>query len=237
MPETRRSATDDDALAIRLIALFNDDQVLHKMKQVLYPHDFVNKLEILAKKVESLGQQLTQKDGKIDQLEKVLALEIEADRHEQYTRRPNLRIQGLPETGNIHNTDEVALQLFNEHMDIRPPISLDDIERSHRLGPLVDKDGKPRRCAVIVRFRSERIRDKVFRSRTKLKVHNHEHPRLQVFINEDLTARRASLAYTTRQLKKAGKLNDCWTSDGKIVIKDLANKIVQINSADELRKY
>ena len=79
--------------------------------------------------------------------------------------------------------------------------------------------------------------DKVFRSRTKLKVHNHEHPGSQVFINEDLTARRASLAYTTRQLKKAGKLNDCWTSDGKIVIKDLANKIVQINSADELRKY
>ena len=60
MPKSRPSAAtdDDDALAIRLVALFNDDPVLMKMKQTLYPHDIVDKLDVLSKKMDSLGQQL-----------------------------------------------------------------------------------------------------------------------------------------------------------------------------------
>ena len=54
-----------------------------KMKQTLYPHDIVDKLDVLSKIVESLRQQLKLKDEKIDELErKVSALEIQSDRHE-----------------------------------------------------------------------------------------------------------------------------------------------------------
>ena len=135
------------------------------------------------------------------------------------------------------NTDGVVLQLINDTMNMTPPISINDIERSHNLGPTTGNDGKPRKRAIIVRFKSERIRDQVFRARTKLKSHNNEHRDSRIVINEDLTARRASLAYSTRQLKKLGKINDCWTSDGKIIIKDLANKIAQITSESDLTKY
>ena len=234
---TQNAATDeDDELAVRLVALFNDDQVLLKMKKTLYPQDIVDKLDALSKKVESLGKQLKCKDEKIDELErKVNDLEIQSDRHEQYTRRSNLRIQGLPETANI--TDGMVLQLINETMNMTPPIVINDIERSHYLGPATDNDGKPRKRAIIVRFKSERIRDQVFRARTTLKTHNNDHREGRIFINEDLTARRASLAYVTRQLKKSGKINDSWTHDGKILIKDLNNKIVQIISESDLGKY
>ena len=87
MPETRRSATDDDALAIRIIAPLNDDQVLSKMKNVLFPHALDKKIDSLAQQVDSLTKQLTKKDGQIDNLEKrVRTLEADADRHEQYSR-------------------------------------------------------------------------------------------------------------------------------------------------------
>ena len=99
MPETRRSATDDDTLAIRIIAPLNDDQVLSTMKKVMFPHALDKKIDSLVQQVDSFTKQLTKKDGQIDNLEKrVRTLEADADRHEQYSRRPNLRIQGIKET-------------------------------------------------------------------------------------------------------------------------------------------
>ena len=50
MPETRRSASDDDALALRLVVLLNDDQVLEKLKNVLYPHALAAQIKSLIDK-------------------------------------------------------------------------------------------------------------------------------------------------------------------------------------------
>ena len=91
-------------------------------------------------------------------------------------------------------------------MQFQPPIQLNHIERSHRLGPKTSADGRKRERAIIVRLRSERVRDEVYRSRFKLKTIQ---PDKRVFINEDLTARRAGLARQTRALKKVHKVNDC----------------------------
>ena len=128
------------------------------------------------------------------------------------------------------------MELVNVTMALVPPLQLDDIEQSHRLGPPTDKEGRPRTRPIIVRFRSERIRDTVYRARLKLKDHNREHPGNQIFINEDLTARRALLAYETRQMKKNRQINDCWTADGRIMVKDLKNNIVQVTSINGLKK-
>ena len=55
----------------------------------------------------------------------------------------------------------------------------------------------------------------------------------QIYVNEDLTQRRAALAAATRQMKKTHKINDCWTYIGKIVIKTLTNIIKVINTEAE----
>ena len=60
---------------------------------------------------------------------------------------------------------------------------------------------------------------------------------LSFYFNEDLTAIRASLAYDSRMLKKQKKIHDCWTTNGKILIKDRADKICVIESTDDLKKY
>ena len=58
-----------------------------------------------------------------------------------------------------------------------------------------------------------------------------------IFINEDLTARRASLARQTRSLKKDRKVTDCWTTGGNVMIKELNNKIRQVKSESDLKNY
>ena len=59
-----------------------------------------------------------------------------------------------------------------------------------------------------------------------------------LYINEDLTARRASLdAFETRQLKQLKNISDCWTANGEVFVKDYTNKIMQMSTADELKLF
>ena len=57
-----------------------------------------------------------------------------------------------------------------------------------------------------------------------------------IFINDDLTRRRSHLLWKARQLKKANKISDCWSYDGKILVKDLQNKIINIANENDLEK-
>ena len=60
------------------------------------------------------------------------SLEAESDRQEQYSRRLNLRIQGIADTQE-GSTDEKVLQLVNTEMTTAAPLILEDLERSHGL--------------------------------------------------------------------------------------------------------
>ena len=58
-----------------------------------------------------------------------------------------------------------------------------------------------------------------------------------VYLTDDLTKRRAQLAYHTRQLKREGKLSDTWVCDARIYIKDNHNHVYQLNVAADFRKF
>ena len=70
-----------------------------------------------------------------------------------------------------------------------------------------------------------------------LKTYNDTHRECKIFINEDLTARRAALARNTRSLKKERKLSDCWTTGGNVMVKELDGKIRQVKTEADLKKY
>ena len=57
-----------------------------------------HKLNVLLENTERVTAALTTQIRTLE--EKVETLEAETDRREQYTRRPNLRISGIPETTN-----------------------------------------------------------------------------------------------------------------------------------------
>ena len=103
----------------------------------------------------------------------------------------------------------------------------------HRLG----KKRYDRDRPIIVRFGSDRLRDQVIRSRSKLKTSADRRDTKPIYVNEDLSAYRAKLAFDARQLKKKGRVADTWTFNGKIVVKDKRNNISEIASADDLVRF
>ena len=236
---TGSTTTDDtadaqiqDSLALRLVELLNDDQVIAKLRQSLFPKELATTIDQLNDRIRRLNEKLDLKDEHIKSLEdRIVTLEHENDNVEQYSRRANLRVCGIPEANAGEDTDTIVLAVFNDKLGMEPPLQPSDLERSHRLGRKADDGQGPSRTRpIIVRFGSERVRDTVYRARTRLKGHD-------IYINEDLTARRAKLTYDVRQLKRGKKILDCWTSYGKVVVKDTTGRIKEIKTPSDLLKF
>jgi len=150
-----------------------------------------NKILALEKQVASLDNKCNQK----------------YDDLEQYARRNNVRVFGVPEKDN-EDTDNMVLSIFNDQLGV--PIGKDDIDRSHRVG--VRSEDRPR--AIIVKFVSYRRRAEVFSQKKKLKGSG-------VVVCEDLTVVRRQIL--SRAKDQLGTKN-VWTEDGRIVWRDAAGK-------------
>ena len=163
---------------------------------------------------------------KVKDLEQRMSnVELNNDAQEQYGRRNCLRISGIAESTN-ENTDRIVLAIAE---DLNVPLTQADIDRSHRVGKPV-RGGRQ----IIVKFATYRARQILFEVRKKLT----ELPKYSnVFINEDLTARRSKLLYDARQVKRAKKLIAAYSSSGKVVVIDNANKHHVIDSDDALEVF
>ena len=150
--------TDDhDDIALTLVELLNDDQVLQKLRSALFRQIISDKIDDLSSKIELMTEQLAKKENRICVLEiKVSQLEVDVDNLQQYSKRPNLRIYGVTDMHDGEDTDSKVITLINRDLKLNPPIKQTDIERSHRLGPAVNKHGKQNNRPIIVRFNSER---------------------------------------------------------------------------------
>ena len=230
---------DDNQLILQFMSLLKDDVILKKLRDALYPQELSNKIDLTNAKLTQMSAQLAERDVHIAELEKkVSTLELELDELQQYSRRPNLRLQGVEDDTRGEDLERKLLAVINGEMKLDPPVERKDIERCHRLGRVdgQQKQNQPR--TAIVRFTSERVRDSVYRSRGSLKEYNSKRGiGSRVFINEDLTRSRSKLAYETRRLKKENKINDCWTASGRILIKDRSDKIVRICSDMDIKKF
>ena len=148
MPDTIRRASDDVALAIRMVARLKEETVARQMEALFYPNEHVSVISSITANGYYLTTQLNIRDSRIDRLEKRLTkLEIDSDNQEQYTIRPNVRIHGFSEQGD-DTTDDNVLFVINNTMWLTPKLVLTDIER---------------------------IRDTVFRSRTTLRHQHKQH--------------------------------------------------------------
>ena len=96
MPDA--SDASDAGLALRMIQLLKDEHVLKELKQLLFPQEMANKLDMLTTKLEQLTEHLATKDAKIATIETTInKLETKIDDQEQYSRRANIVIQGIKE--------------------------------------------------------------------------------------------------------------------------------------------
>ena len=146
--------------------MFEREQEYDKLKESIQSLDKT----ILEKNLEKENiEESIRKQGEI-----IKKLENET---EQYSRRNNIKIRGLPDTDPRETALDSAKKIvqFLKEKDIAS-LSLSDIDIAHRLPNTHNKNRD-----IIVRFVSRLVRDEVMSQRRKLK-------NTGVFINEDLTS-------------------------------------------------
>ena len=134
-------------------------------------------------------------------------------------------MSGVRETDG-EDTDKLVLDRADA---VGAGISIDDIDRSHRVGKL--KAGKTR--DIIIKFATYRARQKFYTKRTMLKDAGHA----GVFLNEDLTKQRMNLLNKARMKVKSKCLKGAWSADGTILIKDTGDEVLRITSESGLSGY
>ena len=150
-------------------------------------------------------------DGKINDLE-------------QYGRRNNLKINGLPESEGDETAEMTAEILTAKLNSVIGGLNLkkDDIDIAHRLGmkktPKPHETVYPRR--VIVRFNSRCKRDAILRSRKLFKG-------TDIYVNEDLTKVNQLVLSCVRK-KMKDEVETAWTKNGRIMYKNKTGAIVEV---------
>ena len=173
-------------------------------------------------------------------------LQIRYDDLEKQGRKGSVRVFGVPEitTG---TADTKILDIINKQMKLEPPIFIEDLEVTHRLGkppPTPDESEqhsseKAKVRPIIVKFTSRRVKSRVMENRKNLKdnpckdAEGREYP---VFIQDDLTKHRAKQAFLARQSTKDGHIIDTWIAYSKVMIKDNYGRISTISTEYGLRK-
>lgn len=172
----------------------------------------------VVKEIEKAVQPLKKKITELEtQLSKVRS---HANENEQYSRRYNVRIHGIPEEKG-ENCYDIVLRFCRD--ELKCDVGVNEIDRTHRVGKTRD-DSTPR--AIIVKFLSYQSKVKVLKHRRNLKGS-------KKFINEDLTSVNKQLFDVAR--KDLSNLS-VWTSDGKVLVKLPNEKITRIKSKEDIQE-
>ena len=173
--------------------------------------------------------------NKINQLEnKVISLEANTNSLEQYGRRNNLEISGIPDSISNNELEDKVIEILSK-VDVN--VSKNDIEACHRMGK-----SKKSSKRTIVRFVNRRYAKKALINRKKLITMDKSSLGLSndVFINENLTPQNGKIYFHCRQLKRIRKIENTYTRDGivQIASPDIEGgkhvKIFHMNSLYEL---
>jgi len=210
--------------ATYLVEALRDSSVQEQLKKA-FQVDYEKIADIVAAKtaerLKGLEMLLKAKDAKITEMEnKIKEFENKLDEHEQYSRRTSIRISGMKET-----KDENLIAKTKDILSTMD-ISEEDINRMHRVGPA----GTPNR-QILLQFTNYTAKRNAMHNRKKLKT---KAP--GIFINEDLTRMRSKIMYEARKKKKEGLINDAWTYDGRMIIKEKNGKISTIVDIENLNR-
>lgn len=116
--------------------------------------------------------------------------------------------------------------------------TLPDGSQTTDLMKLIPPEKLPPR-SVIVKFASRRVKARVMAVRRKLKTElkdKNAYP-TPVYLQDDLTAKRAKLAYLGRKLAQQGKIQESWVFDSKVLIKDSNSRVRPIRCIKDLAMF
>jgi len=151
--------------------------------------------------------------------------EIKIDELEQYDRRQNLELEGVPVTDD-EDLVQVTVDLAQK-MDVK--LNEEDISIVHRL-PLRQRPGRTRSSSsnttkhptIIVRFISRLKRNEMYANRSKAKYIEDFgiHHMNSLYVNENLTQRRKRLFWLAKQKAKELNYRFWWSNNGQIYVRE-----------------
>ena len=255
---------DDGDFTLAVLQAFQQDCVVQQLQKIF--KSSIAPLEDALRQMNetnaALRRQIADRDETIRKLEvRVTELELKSDDNEQQGRKGSIRIFDLPEQGQ-GTLEQKLMRLCNDHLKLQPPICENDIEVAHRLGkpppnpqphdesndPPADADTRAdaaprnpsvRPRAVLMKLASRRTKGHIMDARSKLKNNPYIQDNISyaVYIGDDLTKRRATLAFRARKLRGEGLIQDTWVMNCKIWVKDNRGRITQIYVEDDLKKF
>ena len=145
---------------------------------------------------------------------------IKVDELEQYGRRQNLEIVGVPEKED-ENTNAIVLEVA-KMLDV--DIMSSHISTSHRLPKktAINRNNSGS-SPIIVRFTSRDIRNQIYANRKKARFVDLKNFSVSdtknIFVNENLTPTRKQLFWKTKQEVKNNSWKYIWTHNGNVFVK------------------
>ena len=112
---------DNDMLVTCVIEVLREEAILQRMSEVLFPKNLMDAIDTLTKTVDTLTTELCHKHKCIQELE---------NKREHWKKPPTT----LHNTRDVPISDQLITSVVNDQMPLQPPMLLEHLERSHRLG-------------------------------------------------------------------------------------------------------
>ena len=161
--------------------------------------------EIIIKNLQNENKRL---NDEVSQLkEKIISIESKSNSVEQYDRRNNMEINGIPNSISDDNLESTVINVLSKATNVH--VTADDIEACHRIGKSKENSKK-----TIVRFINRKHFKCALVNRKKLKSFNSESiglPNVKLYFNENLTEYNNTLVFYGCKLKRAGLINSTYT--------------------------
>ena len=170
--------------------------------------ELLNVKNIIIKNLREENERLQEKVSQLDK--KIISLESRHNMLEQYGRRNNLEITGIP---NSVPQKDLESKVVNILSAIGDNVSKDDFEDCHRIGKSCDNSKK-----TIVRFTNRKIVKDALYKRKQLKNIDKAALEMQndamLFLNENLSEENNKIAFLCRKLKREGVITNTYTANG-----------------------
>ena len=148
-----------------------------------------------------------------------LLIESSHDALEQYGRRNNLVISGIPDSIQDSELESTVTSILSD-TDVN--VESREVEECHRIGKSNNGSKK-----TIIRFVNRKYCKKALLNRKQLERINLKKHHLvsgtRIFINENLTVKNEHLAFNCRQLKKGNYIFSTFTKNGTVYVKQNEN--------------
>ena len=183
----------------------------------------------LKKENKKLKERLNVIDLDLDDAEeRFIELEKSINKCEQYTRRENFEISGIPDTLPQEELEKKVIDIVNSitNRDENVKITPNDIHACHRL----KKEKDEVNSKIIVRMVNRKDTIDVLKNKKKLKDNSVALGFQSLFINENLSTETKQIYDMARALKKKALIYSCWTYNGIVHIKkkETHNKGIKI---------